>query len=175
MSFFLGKTRELEHEIDQYLDMIVHGALHFQQGTGYFLQDRSRDFEKSRQRLSDMEAQADVLRRTIEPKLHIHTLIPQSRGDVLGLMESSDKVLNQLEQTLSQFSVENPEIVQEVRGLFLELVEATVLAVSINGTSHCTSKTSRRKPRTSAIDAEGMSRRPNADGQVAAIAAPEPG
>lgn len=129
MGFLFAKTRELEDEIDQYLDMIVHGALQFHKGTEYYLQDRAGDFEESRSRLSAMESKADELRRTIERKLYIHTLIPESRGDVLGLLESSDKVLNQLEETLSQFSVEHPEIIQEVRGLFLELAEATVRAV----------------------------------------------
>ena len=129
MGLFFGKTKQLEVEIDQYLDMIVHGALKFQQGVEYYLEGREEDFEQGRQQLSSMEGQADELRRAIEIKLYIHTLIPDSRGDVLGLMESSDKVLNQLEETISQLSVEHPEIIPEVRGLFLELARATVLAV----------------------------------------------
>ena len=130
MGLFFGKTRELEDEIDQYLDMIVHGALQFQQGVEYYLA-RSHGGLRGEPPASSptWKPQADELRRTIERKLYIHTLIPDSRGDVLGLMESSDKVLNQLEETLSQFSVEHPEIIPEVRGLFLELVRATVKAV----------------------------------------------
>jgi predicted phosphate transport protein (TIGR00153 family) len=129
MSIFFKKTRELEAEIDLYLDIIVQGALQFQKGIEYYLNDRNEDFEGSRARLSAMESRADELRREIERKLYLHTLIPDSRGDVLGLLESSDKVLNQLEETLSQFSVEFPDIVPEVRGLFQELADAAVLAV----------------------------------------------
>ncbi len=129
MGFFFKKTRELENEIDQFLDMIVNGSLQFQKGIEYYLHDRKEEFEGSCQRLSEIESQADELRRKVARKLYVHTLIPDSRGDVLGLMESSDKVLNQLEETLSQFSVEFPEIVPEVRGLFQELADTAVLSV----------------------------------------------
>ena len=121
MGIFFKKTRDLENEIDLFLDMIVNGSLQFQKGIEDYLHDRKEEFEGSCRRLAEIESQADELRRKVARKLYIHTLIPDSRGDVLGLLESSDKVLNQLAETLSQFSVEFPEIVPEVRGLFQEL------------------------------------------------------
>ncbi|MBD3868055.1 MAG: DUF47 family protein [Acidobacteria bacterium] len=129
MGIFFKKTRDLENEIDLFLDMIVNGSLQFQKGIEYYLHDRKEEFEGSCRRLSEIESQADELRRKVARKLYVHTLIPDSRGDVLGLLESSDKVLNQLEETLSQFSVEFPEIIPEVRELFQELADTAVLSV----------------------------------------------
>jgi len=129
MGLFFKKTKTLEHEIDQFLDMIVQGALAFHHGVAaYFNQDETA-FNRHLDQLSDMESDADALRRNIEKDLYLHTLIPDSRGDVLGLMESSDKVLNLLSETLAQFSVESPEILSEFQPRYIHLAEISCQSV----------------------------------------------
>jgi len=75
------------------------------------------------------ESDADHLRRKIETKLYLETLIPESRGDVLGLLESCDKVLNMTAETLLQFSIEIPFILPEVKNYYIELTEASISAL----------------------------------------------
>ena len=82
-----------------------------------------------------MESEADHLRRAIETKLYAQTLIPESRGDVLGLIENLDHLLNLFEGALWAFFIEKPEIPDEyhvnyetLTDIAVESVEALVLA-----------------------------------------------
>ncbi|PIE01417.1 MAG: hypothetical protein CSA81_11920 [Acidobacteria bacterium] len=136
MGLFFRKTKALERDIDQFLDQIVQGALAFVEGINSYLDNNETTFERHLKRLNKMEGQADKMRRRIETDLYVHTLIPDSRGDVLGLMESSDKVLNILSETLAQFSVESPDILPELQDNYKQLarlscqsVEQMVLAI----------------------------------------------
>ncbi|MFC1555176.1 DUF47 domain-containing protein, partial [candidate division KSB1 bacterium] len=69
------------------------------------------------------------LRRDIENRLYAETLIPEARGDVLRLLESSDKVLNKMTETLISFSDERPLIVEEIKNKYLELTDISMKAV----------------------------------------------
>jgi len=75
------------------------------------------------------ESSADGLRRSIETKLYVDTLIPEYRGDVLGLLESSDRVLNRSAETLTQFGVERPDILEDLKPMFLDLTDASMSTV----------------------------------------------
>ncbi len=87
------------------------------------------EFEQRLKDLRAIESRADHLRREVESKLYAYTLIPEARGDVLGTLESSDKVLNRLDETLLQFSIEIPEIPKDLHILFKDLSSASVKAV----------------------------------------------
>jgi len=53
----------------------------------------------------------------------MHSLIPESRGDVLGLLENTDTVINSEKQSLTRFSVEMPEIPAEYNREYLALTD----------------------------------------------------
>jgi len=76
-----------------------------------------------------LESKADNLRRKIENELYTHSLIPEHRGDVLGLLETLDEVIDMTKETLLQFDVESPDIPAELNDSFYELAEKAVEAV----------------------------------------------
>lgn len=127
--FASKKTKKLETQIDEFLDKILSGSLQFKQGVKYYLENLNDMFEKSLNEIATTENSADDLRKTIETKLYLHTLIPEYRGDVLGLLESVDKVMNKSKETIFQFSVEKPNILPEFTGLFMELTNTSVTSV----------------------------------------------
>ncbi|MHB2154882.1 DUF47 domain-containing protein [Calditrichota bacterium GD2] len=129
MAILFKKTKLLEGQIEEYLDCVIQGALLFRQGVKYYLQNRMDDFEARLDDLDKLESRGDQLRRQIETSLYEHTLIPESRGDVLGLLESTDAVLNTMNETLMQFSVEIPEIIPELHQMYIELAEIATAAV----------------------------------------------
>ena len=126
MALLFKKTKKVELQIDEYLDLIVQGGLVFREGVRFYLEGRTDEFEARLAVLREMENVADGLRRTIESQLYLRTLIPESRGDVLGLMESADRVLNITTETLLEFSVEIPSLPKEVHRSFLDLVDYAV-------------------------------------------------
>ena len=129
MAVLFNKIKNLEAQIDNYLDMVVKGGFLFNQGIKYFLEEQTEEFESRLVSIDTTESEADNLRRKIEKRLYTETLIPESRGDVLGLLEACDKVLNKTAETLHQFSVEIPFILPEVKNYYIELTDISVSAL----------------------------------------------
>ncbi len=129
MAVLFKKIKNLEAQIDNYLDMVVKGGFLFKQGIKYFLEEQTEEFESRLVSIDTTESDADNLRRKIEKRLYTETLIPESRGDVLGLLEACDKVLNKTAETLHQFSVEIPFILPEVKNYYIELTDISVSAL----------------------------------------------
>ena len=129
MPVLFKKIKNLEAQIDDYLDMVVEGGFLFNQGIKYFLDGQTEEFESRLENINKTESHADILRREIETKLYLETLIPESRGDVLGVLEACDKVLNMTAETLQQFSVEIPFILDEVKNYYIELTNNSVNAM----------------------------------------------
>jgi uncharacterized protein len=129
MDILLRKTHNLERQIDDYLDLVIRGALLFKEGLKCYCSGDIEHFSAHLRDLDSIESSADALRRAIESRLYAETLIPDSRGDVLGLLESIDRVLNRTAETLTQFDVEMPELIEELKPLYLELTEASMAAV----------------------------------------------
>ena len=123
MTRIFAKTKLLESQIDEYLNHSSQVGLLLLEAIKDYLEGRMEEFESRRQQVSDLENHADELRRDVERQLYVETLIPESRGDVLGILEHTDEVISAAKLTLEQFSVEQPDIPAELRAEFLELAD----------------------------------------------------
>lgn len=124
-----GRTKALETEIDGFLDNLSEAGLVFRSAIQVYLEDgATAEFEEKLTHVNSLESEADKLRRLIETQLYAQTLIPESRGDVLGLLENLDSVLNLFEGTLWGFSIETPDIPPEFRNDFTKLTVEVVHA-----------------------------------------------
>lgn len=123
------KTKELEAQIDEYCNQVDEGALGFKLGIRLYLSDDYQAFEDKLRQVNELESRGDTLRRKIERKLYAQTLIPESRGDVLGLLENMDQILNKCEGAMWQFAIEKPEVPTEFRTDFANLIDCVVQCV----------------------------------------------
>ncbi len=123
MAILFKATKRLEHEIDEYLDAISEGTIVFKQGVKYYLDGKKDPFSDQLASIDKLESKADNLRRKIENELYTHSLIPEHRGDVLGLLETLDDVIDMAKETLNQFDVESPQILKELNEMYYELAE----------------------------------------------------
>lgn len=124
------RTTAVEAEIDEFLDKITQCGLVFQSAIRMYLQvGYSDDFEQFLDQGTKIEHDGDDLRRRIESRLYTETLIPDLRGDVLGLLEHLDYLMNIYEADLYRFSIQRPAIPVEYRKDFLELTETAVACV----------------------------------------------
>jgi predicted phosphate transport protein (TIGR00153 family) len=123
MPRIFAKTKLLESQIDEYLNHGSQVGLLFLEAVKDYLGGREEEFESRRQQVSQLEKHADELRREIERQLYVETLIPESRGDVLGILEHTDQVISAAKRTLEQFSVERPDVPGELNEDFLELAD----------------------------------------------------
>jgi predicted phosphate transport protein (TIGR00153 family) len=72
------------------------------------------------------ESKADDLRRSIELQLYERALIPESRGDVLGLLETLDAIPGMFQSLCYQFLLEKIVLPEQFRDRYLHLVEVNL-------------------------------------------------
>ncbi len=125
----IGQTKNLISEIDGFWDMISSSALAFRSGIKNYLAGRIEKFRSDLDDINRLENEIDSMRREIKYKLYSHMLIPESRGDVLGLLETSDNVVDSIKKVLLQFDIEMPVIPDSMKEEFMELTKMSVKTV----------------------------------------------
>lgn len=129
MAILLKTTKHIEAQIDQFLDILSDSALLYHKGIEDYLKERFEQFEERMTQIRENERKADDLRVHIERYLYENTLIPENRGDVLAILENSDEVIDNIKDSILQFSIEMPFIPEQVDDLFLQTAKASVDAV----------------------------------------------
>jgi predicted phosphate transport protein (TIGR00153 family) len=122
----LFKTSQaLALQIDESLDTVAEGCLVFRDGIHAYLEGDAERFGERLAAINALEHKADDLSKAVETHLYRHSLIPEHRGDVLGLLESTDTVIDTAKTSLFQFSVERPDVPAEYAAGFARLVDAS--------------------------------------------------
>lgn len=129
MKLFTGKVKEMEMAIDNFLNYIDKIALIFEEAIKEYIAKKTEAFEAHRIDLNKIEHDADNLRRDIKYKLYSQLLIPEYRGDVLGLLETLDNVIDAAKKVVTQFSIEQPEIYDYLEQDFYDLAAAATKSV----------------------------------------------
>ncbi|MCP4156123.1 MAG: DUF47 family protein [bacterium] len=125
----LQKSKTLIAEIDDFWDTMGQAALVFRAGSNDFLDNRLERLQERLQEIHKLENDADTLRRTIKHKLYAQMLIPESRGDVLGLLETSDNVIDKAKKLLNSLDIEKPIIPDWLKEDFRELIGMSASAM----------------------------------------------
>jgi len=128
MDNIFRKNASIEKEIDDFLDQFSEAGLLFQVGIDIYLDGKRDRFKKTIDDITEIEHTGDTLRRSIEEKLYRKTLIPESRGDVLELLESLDALLDRFKGALYRFDIECIEIDPKFHSDFRELVKHVISA-----------------------------------------------
>ncbi|WP_457551545.1 DUF47 domain-containing protein [Desulfobacula sp.] len=128
MDNILKKNTSIEKEIDDFLNQFSEAGLLFQSGVDIYLSGKKNRFQRTINEITQIEHKGDALRRSIEEKLYRKTLIPESRGDVLDLLESLDALLDRFKGALYRFDIEDVEIDSKFHDDFKELVKNVINA-----------------------------------------------
>lgn len=128
MALLFKSTKMLEAQVDEFLDAVSQGAIVFKQGIKSYLENDETGLQESIELVAKLENRADNLRRQVENQLYVHSLIPENRGDVLGLLESMDDIIDTAKDTVNHFVIETPDIPMELIKDFMELADRASLA-----------------------------------------------
>jgi len=129
MRILFGKTRQLEAQVDQFLDLIVKGTLCMRQAVRSYLGGDDEDFQSRLEKISEYEREADELRKQTERDLYTYSLIPDSRADVWALLENLDNVIDCAKRVVQQFDVQQPDVEVGFVDLYADVVDNSVEAV----------------------------------------------
>jgi len=126
---FWKKERQVQRDVQEYLqaaDQCVEGFR--QAAEAYLAEGITQRFEQLVEQVHSLEHVADQERRQIEASMYDKALIPESRGDVLGMLEALDLVPNQCSSVLYQIWTQNISMPEQFRDRFLRLVAPNVEA-----------------------------------------------
>lgn len=124
------RTRQLEQKIDTFFEKFTESSIVYRLAVRSYLKEGlNNGFQSRLENVRKIESDADHLRREIEQQLYSNTLIPDSRADVLELIESIDRVLSEFEGTLWAFAIETPDIPKEFKIGYRKLTNMSIKAV----------------------------------------------
>lgn len=106
-----SSNKSLEHKINNFHDKLLEAASVLRKAIKIFLcDDCKEESKKTNHQIRQIEHDADALRRDIENHLYSQNLLPNLQADILHLVESLDKITNQIDHVIYKFYIENPEI-----------------------------------------------------------------
>lgn len=130
--FFSSKQKKIENLLDEYRKQIaiaMDGMLealkvYADTGNRELLRENFKPVRKS-------EGRADDIRREIEVFLYSKALFPESRGDILRLLEAMDKVPNQAESVVATLLSHHIVIDAQFKDKFIELANTGCQCVAV--------------------------------------------
>lgn len=143
-NLFMRKQRYIQGLIGEYMDTWRACVDTFHAAWEHYLADGiSERFKHLADNTHKEESRADDLRRRIELELYAKALLPESRGDLLGILETVDRLLSNVEWTLLEVQLEQLVLLDEFKETFRELgvavhgccvgVDEAIRALLLNG------------------------------------------
>jgi len=123
MALFFSKTNKLLEMIEEYLEKVTECMDQARKTLFIYIEKGSCDeFDGLVTKTHMAESCSDDLRREIEISLYEKALIPESRGDILGLLETVDRIPNKAESVAFQIQTEAIRIPDEFKSELKEII-----------------------------------------------------
>ena len=130
MALFRNKQKELEAKLGTYREKIYQCMRQFRYAFEQYSQTSDRtELEQNLTTTHRAESEADDIRRAIEEMMYTEALFPESRGDVLGLLETMDRVPNKAEQSVRNMLDQHVSVPDHLWPRLLELVDISCRCV----------------------------------------------
>ena len=124
MVFFWKKKDNIQTMLQQYFSQCDRCYGLFKESSdAYRKSGLGEHFTASVEKAHEAESAADDLRREIELTLYGKALLPESRGDLLGLLESFDKLPNIAETILFTIQCQGIEVPDVLMDCYKQLVD----------------------------------------------------
>jgi predicted phosphate transport protein (TIGR00153 family) len=110
MKIFKDRNKQLELEIELYLNCLQKGANTFLEGVKAYLRDEDEHFIERIQMITEEEKEADEHLVNIKYVLFRYNLIPDLSADILELMDSMDDINDISKEILLDLQIIKPKI-----------------------------------------------------------------
>ncbi len=108
------RSGRLIHDIDEFLDRCGEAVLLLETTVQqYFTQGTEEQLQQRVDQIRSIEERADELRRNVANTMYTEMLMPDTRGDVLDLLDAIDGGLDESTHLLVRLAIERPELPQE--------------------------------------------------------------
>ena len=118
------KQRNIQVLIKDYLEQWSACVDCFQQAwQAYFKEGLCSTFDFRVEQTHKEESRADDLRVKIELELYGKALLPEGRGDILGVLEAVDRLLGDAEWALFELQLQKVELPDQLQPTFARLID----------------------------------------------------
>lgn len=114
MKLFKDHNKELELEMDLYLNTLQKGSNTFLEGVKAYLRGETEQFNERIKTVVEQEKEADEHLVNIKYVLFRYDLVPDLSADILELMDSMDDITDVAKNSLLELQVIKPEIVSSL-------------------------------------------------------------
>ena len=123
------KSQVLINEIDEFLDKVSEASMVVEQTYLHYI-DKGADqyLNEKMQQIFDIEARGDEIRRNVATVMYTQMLMPDTREDVLTLLDFLDNVLDDCTHLIAGLCISRPELPNEFKPAFRELTIEVVKA-----------------------------------------------
>lgn len=109
--------------LEQYLSVVDATMDNFSEAFQYLLENGiDEHFKVLGSKTHKKESNADDLRRSIELEMYQKSLLPESRSDILEVIELIDRIPSRAESLLSMFHTQHTELIDEIKEDMNELL-----------------------------------------------------
>lgn len=129
--FLFHRNRELRRQLAVYIEKAKLVADTFRDGLRHYRQHGLHELDPFARVSHREESECDRVRRQVERDLFAKALLPESREDVMGLLEHLDLVTNQLEDVLRQIILQRIELPTDFQDAYAELGERCYAAATV--------------------------------------------
>jgi len=132
MAILHKEEKKVEKKMVDYVKMVDACIESFKASIMHFFEKgHGQAFEESVVKTHECESRSDDLRREIELALYGKSLLPESRGDILGLLETADRIPNQAETVLSMIDDLKLDVPAQFIPAFIRLVMVNLQAYTL--------------------------------------------
>lgn len=132
MAILHKEEKKVEKKMVDYVKMVDACVESFKDSIMHFFEKgHGQAFEESVAKTHACESKSDDLRREIELTLYGKALLPESRGDILGLLETADRIPNQAETVLSMIDDQKIDVPAQFIPAFIRLVMVNLEAYTL--------------------------------------------
>jgi predicted phosphate transport protein (TIGR00153 family) len=121
--------------LQEHAEKVMECALAFQQAMECYFEDKCKTFEEFRQEVTQIESQADVIKRRIRGHIPKETMMPISNFLVFRYLKEQDGVLDAVEDTLDWISYRSEtKIPEDLKKDFALLVDSVIDSIEVLST-----------------------------------------
>ncbi len=128
MAIFKRTSGLLINKFDEFLDNVEVGLLVFREGIKSYLHGDMEALNRHLRKIEALEENADKLQREIENDMIVHSILPKERVEVFRLLDRTDEIIDTTKHSLTEFTVEVPDIPESLKADFIRLTEASASA-----------------------------------------------
>ncbi len=125
--FAFKKNQKVKEMLEEYVGIAQNAVRHFKTAIEYLIEhDVDEHFDLLAEEIHQYESNADDIRRQIEVFLYEKSLLPETRRDLLLIIENIDRVPNQAQQIAYMYQTQKTKIFPEIKNELAELLKLSV-------------------------------------------------